>query len=463
MRAVVAFPSSQARVDGVDVQAWYGLRYAHAPRRFAAAEAASGQLAVQCLQQVPVFPQLPSRLAAAMGSGGANPQDEDAFFLNVWAPAQAQGLPVLLFIHGGAWMTGGGSMAWYDGTRLAAQGLVVVNVNYRLGALGHLGETQAHDLPLPAIDLLLALQWVAGHVHAYGGDAGRITLMGQSAGGWYAHLLSVLPQTRGMLHRVALLSMGARQPWPAQRQRMVTAAAATRIAELGHGVADLHTAPAEQVLRAGLSALPYEPFGLGHAPAAFLPVASAGLPQGLLEPGWAAQACHARAVYLRHTADECAAFFFQMPAQRQATQQQVDEALAGWPTAELPPSLCSQGQFSGAQSGLSPYRQLVAAASWRQFQRFTHEYAKQLWQLGKPVQLARFTLESPLDGFHSGHCLDLPFQFGQLTAWADAPMLVGLQPELLEAVSRHWMSDIVNFTVRDLAPHAPANGVPFAT
>ncbi|PAT34637.1 carboxylesterase family protein [Vandammella animalimorsus] len=463
MRTVVAFPSSQARVDGVDVQAWYGLRYAHAPRRFAPAEAAGGQLSVQCLQQVPVFPQLPSRLTAAMGEGGANPQDEDAFFLNVWAPAQAQGLPVLLFIHGGAWMTGGGSMAWYDATRLAAQGLVVVNVNYRIGALGHLGWSQAHELPLPAADLLLALQWVAEHVHAYGGDAGRITLMGQSAGGWYAHLLSVLPQARGMLDRVALLSMGVRQPWPTERQRMVTAAAAARVADLSSGGADLHSASAALVLRAGLSALPHEAFRLGYAAAAFLPVASAGLPQGLLEPGWAAQACHARAVYLRHTADECAAFFFQTPAQRQVTQQQVDEALASWPAADLPPSLCRHGRFLGAQSGLSPYRQLVAAASWRQFQRFPHEYAKQLRQLGKSVQLARFTLESPLDGFHSGHCLDLPFQFGQLSAWADAPMLAGLRLEMLEAVSRHWMAEIVSFTVRDLAPHAPANGVPFAT
>ena len=435
----IGAPCARLAVNGIRVQAWHGLRYATTDARFAPPRPASGRLTTPRLQDVPIFPQRPGRLSAAMGQGRPNPQSEDAFFLNAWAPADAQGLPVLLFIHGGAWMTGGGAQAWYEGARLAAQGLIVVNASYRLGALGHLGQPDAHPLPLPAADLLLALQWVAEHARAFGGDPEKITLMGQSAGGWYAHLLSVLPLTRGLIHRVALLSMGTRAPWTADQQIETTRQANLRLA--GH----LHNAPADEVLAAGMAALTMEQPQLGYAPSAFLPVASAGLPQLLFDPAWAAQACHAQAVYLRCTADESAAFFFNAPQQRNATQAQVDEALSQWPLADLPPALQDQSGFRGAASGLAPYRQLVAASSWRQFQRFPAQYADALRQARRPVRCTRFETESLLDGLHSGHCFDLPFQFGNRDAWADAPMLAGLDADRFEAIAQPLIEDIAAF------------------
>lgn len=432
-------PSQQVVADGVQVNGWYGLRYAFAKERFAPPLPASGRIAAGQQVEVPIFPQLPSRLSSFMGYGRANPQSEDAFFLNIWAPADAEGLPVILFIHGGAWTTGGGAMSWYNGARLAAQGLVVINVNYRLGALGHLGEPSAHALPIPAADLLQALHWVRTNVRDYGGDAEKVTLMGQSAGGWYAHLLSVLPEARGLIRRVALISMGTRTPWLPQWQIEVT-----RRASLNVG-GDLQTAPVEDVLKAGISALDRESPRLGHAPSAFLPVASAGLPKRLLDPDWAAQACHVDAVYLRCTADESAAFLFNAPEQRNATQAQVDEALSQWPLADLPPALHCNSTFCGASSGLSPYRQLVAASSWRQFQRFPVEYGAKLQQLGKSALLGHFEVESMLEGLHSAHCFDLPFQFGNLSDWEDAPMLSGVSAEHFEAISRPLISEIVAF------------------
>jgi len=374
-----------------------------------------------------------------MGHGRANPQSEDAFFLNIWAPSDAEGLPVVLFIHGGAWMTGGGAMPWYNGSRLASQGLVVINANYRLGPLGHLGQPDAHALPIPAADLLQALLWVRGNVHTFGGDPEKITLLGQSAGGWYAHLLSVLPQTQGLIHRVALLSMGTRTPWLPQRQIEVTHRASLDVG------GDLQNAPVDEVLKAGISALDREPPRLGHAPSAFLPVASAGLPPALLDPNWAAQACHVDAVYLRCTADESAAFLFNAPEQRNATQAQVDEALSQWALVDLPPKLQCDGVFRGVSTALSPYRQLVAASSWRQFQSFPVQYAAKLQQAGKSVQLRYFEAESMLDGLHSGHCFDLPFQFGNPSDWSDAPMLTGFSAERFEAISRPLIAEIVAF------------------
>ncbi len=434
-------PSSHRKSDGAGVHAWYGLRYALSHQRFAPAQPATGRLDATALPQVPVFPQMPSRLAAAMGHGCSPPQSEDAFYVNLWAPDNAEGLPVLVFIHGGAWMSGGGSLPWYDGTRLAAQGLVVVNVNYRIGPFGHLGQADAHPLPVPATDLLLALEWVGEHIHRFGGNAAKTTLMGQSAGGWYAHLLSVLPQTQGWFQRVALLSMGTRSPWTPVQQRETTDRA---LALVG---GDWDKAATEAVLKAGMAALAKEPTALGHAPSAFLPVASAGLPPGLLDTQWAATQSHVDAVYLRTTQDESAAMLMNLPEQRNATQAQVDAALSAWPLADLPPALVQDGHFCGWDSRLSPYRQLVAASSWRQFQRFPTEYAAALAQRGRKVQQSHFTTESPLDGLYSGHCLDLPFQFGNRADWADAPMLSGLAADTFEAVSAALIAEIRDFVV----------------
>jgi para-nitrobenzyl esterase len=432
-------PSRTVQHRGEAVDAWYGLRYAQA-RRFGPPAPASGRLDAERLARVPIFPQRPSRLSAAMGHGEPNPQSEDAFFANVWAPRDAEGLPVLLFLHGGAWMTGGGSMPWCDGGALAAAGLVVVTVNYRLGALGHLGSSDADPLPLPAADALLALQWTVQNVPAFGGDPGRITVAGQSAGGWYGHLLSVLPETRGLVHRVAHLSMGTRQPWSPERQTRVTAAAGAHAGERG-----LAGAPVESVLAAGLRALGTPDPQLGHAPSGFLPVASAGLPEDLLDARWSAGACHAEAVYLRWTADESAMFFFKDDAHAQATQPQVDEALGSWDPADLPAGLRSGESYAGAASGLSPYRQLVAASSWRQFQRFPSDYAAELRARGRDTTVEVFSEESPLEGLHSGHCFDLPFQFGIREAWKDAPMLHDIDADRFAEVSAELVSGLAGF------------------
>lgn len=432
-------PSHRCQADGIAVHAWYGLRYAQGAGRFEAAQAASGTMGATRLSQVPIFPQRPSRLAAVMGAGSPNPQSEDAYFLNVWAPAQAQGLPVVFFIHGGAWMSGGGSLDWYDGTRLAAQGVIVVNVNYRLGALGHLGDAQADALPLPAADLVLALQWVKDHIRAFGGEPDKITLMGQSAGGWYAHLLSVLDSTRAWIDRLALLSMGTRAPWLPEQQARISERVRSGLGE------DWRKVNVDVLMQQGLAALDKEPPRLGHAPSAFLPVASADVPEDLLSPDWAAQACHAQAVYLRCAAQESSVFFFDVPFHRQATQEQLDQALGLWPLQDLPASLVRHGAYCGGDSGLTPYQQVVAASSWVQFQRFPTQYAASLNAAGRAVLWSDFTEQSPLEAVFSGHCFDLPFQFGQFQAWHDAPMMQGVTQEQFEPVAQRLMQEITRF------------------
>jgi para-nitrobenzyl esterase len=133
------------------------------------------------------------------------PTAEECLSLNVWAPDDAAGLPVMVWIHGGAYVIGGSSLATYDGSKLAAEGVVVVSVNYRLGALGFLLGEHAN---LGLQDLVTALRWVRDNIASVGGDPGRVTIFGESAGaGCILHLLGV-PSADGLYHRAILQSPG---------------------------------------------------------------------------------------------------------------------------------------------------------------------------------------------------------------------------------------------------------------
>ena len=138
---------------------------------------------------------------------GVGEQSEDCLSLNVWSPG-GTGLPVLVWIHGGAYVIGGSSLATYDATRLAERGgVVVVTVNYRLGALANL--LVAGSTNRGVLDQVAALRWVRDTIDRFGGDPGNVTLFGESAGaGGILHLLGA-PEADGLYHRAILQSPGA--------------------------------------------------------------------------------------------------------------------------------------------------------------------------------------------------------------------------------------------------------------
>ena len=148
-------------------------------------------------------------LVHAVPGMGVQEQAEDCLTLNVWAPDGAAGLPVMVWVHGGAYVIGGSCLPTYDGARLAERGdVVVVSCNYRLGALANLlvpGAPANRGLR----DLVAALGWVRDEIDRYGGDPGNVTLFGESAGaGSILHLLGV-PEADGLYRRVVLQSPGA--------------------------------------------------------------------------------------------------------------------------------------------------------------------------------------------------------------------------------------------------------------
>lgn len=215
---VIAVPTADGTVrarrrdDGVI--AAIGLRYARA-ERFGrpVLEPASGDALAPGAQ----CPQVPGPLEAMLG-GGDLAMDEDCLSLSIFTTGiDEPRRPVLVWIHGGAYVTGSGAMPWYDGGALARRGdVVVVSINYRLGVFGFLGESNAgiHDQ-------LAALQWVQRNIGAFGGDPAAVTVFGESAGGSAVVTLLAAPESHGLLRAAWAMSPSLRQLRHADRAREV--------------------------------------------------------------------------------------------------------------------------------------------------------------------------------------------------------------------------------------------------
>src|SRR5579883_1680796 len=136
------------------------------------------------------------------------PMSEDCLTLNIWAPIDAHDEPVFFWIYGGALWGGASRDPLYDGARLAEHGVVVVSINYRLGALGWLAHPalsaespQGISGNYGLLDQIAALQWVRHNIGSFGGDPANVTIAGESAGGLSVMYLMVSPEARGLFAR----------------------------------------------------------------------------------------------------------------------------------------------------------------------------------------------------------------------------------------------------------------------
>src|SRR3984957_3345731 len=136
------------------------------------------------------------------------PMSEDCLSLNIWAPKNAKNAPVFFWIYGGALVGGSSREALYDGAKLAARGVVVVSINYRLGGLGWLAHPQlSAESPLGVsgnyglLDQVEALRWVRRNVGSFGGDPSNVTIAGESAGALSVMYLMAAPAARGLFSK----------------------------------------------------------------------------------------------------------------------------------------------------------------------------------------------------------------------------------------------------------------------
>jgi para-nitrobenzyl esterase len=205
-------------VDRAGVHAWLGVPYAAPPvgdRRWRAPRPPAARPEVLAATAFgAACPQMGSPLGGAPESAyGELWGDEDCLTVNLWAPAEAEGAPVLLWIHGGGNTVG--HSGFYDGGPLAAaHDVVVVTLNYRLGTLGWFhhpalddGDPRDASGNYGTLDAIRALEWVRDNVAAFGGDPAKVTVFGESAGATNVASLVVSPLAEG-LFRGAIMQSG---------------------------------------------------------------------------------------------------------------------------------------------------------------------------------------------------------------------------------------------------------------
>ena len=246
----------------------------------------------------------------------AAPLSENCLQLNVWAPEGPGPYPVFVWIYGGGNASGAGNQPAYQGETFARDGVVCVNLNYRVGVLGFLelggvtGAGEAGSGNNAIRDQLLALEWVRDNIAAFGGDPSKVTIGGQSAGAWNCATLMAIPSAQGLFHQ-AIIASGL---YAAYQPARATDFARLFVERLG-GKERLHTASMEDILKAQSAAqtefadwLPFRPVIDG----AFLPA----------EPIDLIRAGHAKNVstMIGHTLDEYRTFL--SPAQAEGPIEQ---------------------------------------------------------------------------------------------------------------------------------------------
>lgn len=170
--------------------------------------------------------------------------------LNVFTPdLGAAGLPVLVWIHGGGFFGGGNASPWYRGGPFARDGVVLVSINYRLGAEGFL-EVPGAPANRAVRDWVRALEWVQENIAAFGGDPGRVTIAGQSAGGSACATLLGVPAARGLFRSAVCMSGAAALRQTADGVRAVAAQMARELGIRALSQAALEELPAETILAA---------------------------------------------------------------------------------------------------------------------------------------------------------------------------------------------------------------------
>ncbi|MBG0830300.1 carboxylesterase/lipase family protein [Planomonospora sp. ID67723] len=398
------------------VAEFLGIPYAAPPagrRRFAAPVPPSPWDGVRyCHAYGPTAPQPPSDYT----EGVPEPliAGEDYLNLNVFTPDPGSaGLPVLVWIHGGAFNGGSNASPWYRGTTFARDGVVFVAVNYRLGVEGFLPLDGA-PVNLGVLDWVRALAWVHDNIAAFGGDPGAVTVGGQSAGGQASMTLLAVPGAAGLLHRVIDMSGGAVAWEPVEPARQAARALAARL-----GVpptAEAFSAFAPEELVAAYGSLGSEEPGPGPlgaifrpGPKGFNPVNDGEVvsrsPYDMIRDGSA----HPAAVLIGATAEE-----FNESVRSQPGPPGEEEYHDALRALDAGPRV-RRFYEERLAAGLDVLGQILTD---RIFRVPTLRLAEACAEAGRPVHAYEFRWRSPARGgvVGAGHCVDLPFVFDNLDA-----------------------------------------------
>lgn len=448
---LVTTGTGQLRGRSVDgVTAWLGVPYAEPPtgeRRFRAPEPVAGWTGVRdATERGPAAPQPPSRLEAALGSMGITAQDEDCLTVNIWAPEHADGpLPVLVWVHGGAFLAGSGGQPWYDGALLARNtNVVVVTVSHRLGVLGFVRIPGTADTPpvanLGLLDQMLALRWVHENIAAFGGDPADIALGGQSAGAQTTLAMLHSADLAGLVRRAVLQSapLGL-PPLTVEEAERRTALLMSTLDLAPTDFDGLRSAPLDRILHAQMDVTGQLAKPLQIGPAFQLVGDGLAVPPDLLV---APPAASGVAVLIGATDHEGDAFCVPNPQVQAMQRADVEAAL-------LPllgdGTMASYDERAAGDPTATPPRIAADLVTHHFFRRDLEPVTSALRDNGNTVVTYSFgwyPKDSPL---RACHCIDLPFMFGNLNAWHGAPVLAGATEEEMAGVVKQSQSALSRF------------------
>ena len=443
--------------DDGRVRVWKGIRYAAPPvrgLRFRAPQpperwtevADATRYGSACPQ--PVFPNMPLDLGA--------PQGEDCLRLNVWAPAGAEpgdGKPVMVWLHGGAYVLGSGSQALYDGRRLAGGGeVIVVTVNYRVGALGFMDlssfstSRRRFDSNVGLRDVLAALGWVRDNIAAFGGDPGRVTLFGESAGAGIVTTLLASPLAEGLFARAIAQSSPATSVYDRRRAQRVAETVLDRLDVDADRLADVPTAVLLAASQEVFDEVPVRNPGI----LAFVPIVDGELLEDY--PVKRAQEGRSLPVPLIIGTNRHEAALFRlmrsrlMPITPRAITSMFDEIAAEQPDLQLP----TEEQIGSAYSRLRPGARSLSIATDVGFRMPSVWLAEGHGRVA-PVYLYRFDYATPLLKIllvNAAHATELPYVWGNLGGPKDPTLKLG-GAKTARAVSKRVRTRWVNFATQD--------------
>ncbi|MGD1170403.1 carboxylesterase/lipase family protein [Mycobacterium seoulense] len=446
-------------VRGADlghVRAWKGVRYAAPPvgaLRFRAPQpperwtrvADATRYGPACPQ--PVFPNMPLDLGA--------PQGEDCLRINVWASSGTQPgdrKPVMVWLHGGAYVLGSGSQALYDGRRLVSGGdVVLVTVNYRVGALGFMDlssfttSRRRFDSNVGLRDVLAALDWVRDNIAAFGGDPRNVTLFGESAGAGIVTTLLACPAAEGLFARAIAQSSPATSVYDRRRAQRV---AETVLERLDVDADRLPTVPTAVLLAASQEVFDEVPVR-NPGILAFVPIIDGELLDDY--PVKRVQEGRSLPVPLIIGTNKHEAALFRlmrsrlMPITPRAITSMFDQIAAEQPDLQLP----TEEQIGSAYSRLRRRARSLSIATDVGF-RMPSVWLAEGHSRVAPVYLYRFDYATPLLKLllvNAAHATELPYVWGNLGGPKDPTLKLG-GAATAKAVSRRVRTRWINFAAR---------------
>lgn len=398
----------------------------------------------------PAAPQNPDPFLVAAGLVGPPTSEEECLNLNVWTPrAEAARRPVLVWIHGGAYVSGSNSSGTSNGSELAASlDVVVVAINYRLGVLGFLhlehlfGDEYRDSGNVAILDHLAALRWVRDNIAAFGGNPENVTIVGESAGGAAVATLLGTPSSEGLFRRAIVQSGTAERARTVEQSIEITSAVLAAAGLDARSADRLRQLPIEDLLSVqqrmaddfgrdaiGL-ALPFQPVVGGDVVPDF--------PLAAIRRG-----VNSHVDLLAGTNLNEASFFTELRPKDQRTERGMLETLVAvdFEGSDAPADRYSAAVAADLGTPVTDTHALEAYLSDRVYRQPTNRLLDAREGSIGANYAYLFTWPSPLMGGRLGacHALDVPFVFRQLDGEEAGP-LVGDNPprQLSDSMSEAW-------------------------